>query len=243
MLETFGRAAGFLLLHLGTLAPIILTLTVPVELVRSYLMLQTELLRTPGLNLLIQYGTELPFHALVEPAFFMAVFALPTGRRLTVLDAYGEALRWWPRMFGVYVKLWVLTMLGFLLFVIPAIWIMVVFAFADLAALLDPERQLNPFSTSNRLVAGFQLRILGVVLLQLAASVLFDQILSLNPALLQVWWARALAGSAFAVVVRWFSIVLVIFYVRARLAHGERVPSFEELFPRLAERYPGVAER
>ncbi len=242
LIQLFHQSISLMLNHLGTLAPIILAVAIPVQLARTYLLTQPDLLPSAGLAMLIRYGVDVPFHALIEPAFFIAVLALPSGRKLTVVDTYREAIHWWPRMFGVYLRLRVLILIGLMLFVVPALWVMVIFAFADLSALLDTDRSKNPFSTSSQLVVGQRLKILVLVILQLILSSAFDSLAHLDRAVFDVWWAGALIASGFDVFVRLFSTVLLLLYVRTRIARGEHLPSFEELFPRLAQRYALIPE-
>lgn len=156
------EATGILVSHLLLFGCIVLTIWLPANLFIEYLayeVVSPDLAMTVPmrLNMLIS-GI---FGPIVAGAVIFAAARIKQGRDVTYGEAMGAGFRNWGPLFGARLVAGILVGLGFLLFILPGIYLLIRWALLDSAVVLENAGVSESRNRSAQLVRGREIWIFG----------------------------------------------------------------------------------
>ncbi len=126
--------------NFGLYAKIILSVFFPLELIFAVLSHFTFLGKSPAAGTIMFLLLYLLAGSIVIPALATTALTLwQTGARPTLGTIYGRSLRRCADVFVTRLALWLATIVGLALLIVPGVWIMIRFFLAPVAASLHPR--------------------------------------------------------------------------------------------------------
>lgn len=125
-----------------------------------------EVFRSPRVSLTVL--VVMLFYIAIYGGLVAQIDAIARGERLKVGAALGLGLQRLPTMFGVGILFGLMVGIGFLLLIIPGIYVAVVFMLSSFLPVIERKGVVESLSTSARLIRGNWWRSFGIMLVALA---------------------------------------------------------------------------
>ncbi|HPM78663.1 MAG TPA: hypothetical protein PK961_16350 [bacterium] len=165
--------------NFGLYAKIILSVFFPLELIFAALSHFTFLGKNPVAGTIVFLLMYLLAGSVVVPALATTALTLwQTGARPTLGSIYGRGLRRCADVFVTRLALWLATIIGLALLIVPGVWIMIRFFLAPMAASLHPRNGPEALRESVGLSEG-RYQIIGLSVALGAAAIVAVIVLSI----------------------------------------------------------------
>ena len=213
--------------HAGLIARIVLTVFLPVEIIKNYLVYAAGAQDSFRQLVRIEQLLEMVFGSFTTPALIYAMLTVfRTGKPPPLREAYRWGRRQWARVFG---NRWLAGMAflgGLLLLVFPGLMFAVWFSLVDPIVTIEGDQQPHVLRRSRELTKGRRWMLLGSGVVFFAFFLLGVFIAALPAALLDLdhWLLSAATDSLLEVWYQNLHIMLLLAYLSLRASQGEAQP-------------------
>lgn len=214
--------------NIGIVSKIVLTVFVPLELIKNYFIYSIGAQDNLAIIIRIEMLLESVFSSLTVPALIYALITVfRTGSAPSIRESFRWGFRQWARVFG---NRWLAGMAmlgGLILLIIPGIVFAVWFVFVDAIVSIEGDKQPNVLRRSRKITRGhrwmlFFSGVIAFVLIFFAAAVS-----GLPLAFIDHWIISAVVDCLFDVVFQILPIMFLLAYLNFVSAEREAIPLAE----------------
>jgi len=214
--------------NLGIVSKIVLTVFVPLELIKNYFLYSAVAQDILPLIIRIDMLLNFVFSSLTVPALIYALISVfRTGSAPSIIESFRWGLRQWARVFG---NRWLAGMAvigGLILLIIPGIVFAVWFIFVDQIVSIEGDKQRHVLRRSREITRGHRWMLFFSVVIVFVIIFLAGAVLSVPLAFIDHWLLSAIVDCLLDIVYHILPIMLLLAYLNFTSAERESVPNAE----------------